>query len=422
MIITQLESENIKKLKAIRIKPDGSPLVTIGGKNGQGKTCALDSIQYAIGGKASIPDKPIREGEEKARVKLDLGDYIVERKFSPSGSVVTVKNHEGATFSSPQKMLDSMYGDLSFDPLEFSRMSPKQQAEILRGFSPFDFEKNESLEKAASEARTIVNREIKTLKGQLEGLPFHDDAPDEEVNPTELYREIEKAKAHNKGLSDLHGLSHDQTKYGITLQERIDRNKDAIKQLQAEIEKWQGELEKSKATIKNAEAEIQAFKLIDIAPLEEKLEQAHGLNQKLADNKRHAEIAEQLQERSKASDKLTLDIEMLREERQLAVKDAKLPIDGLSFDSSGISINGIPFEQCSSAEQLRTSVAVGLALNPKLKVLLIREGSLLDEDNLKLVAEMAEAAGAQVWAEKVGKEGVGIIIEDGEIQDDQAGA
>lgn len=51
--------------------------------------------------------------------------------------------------------------------------------------------------------------------------------------------------------------------------------------------------------------------------------------------------------------------------------------------------------------------------NPKLKVVLIRDGSLLDENSLRTVGEMAEAAGAQVWLETVGKDGEGIIIEDG---------
>jgi len=59
---------------------------------------------------------------------------------------------------------------------------------------------------------------------------------------------------------------------------------------------------------------------------------------------------------------------------------------------------------------------MGLAMNPKLKVLLIRDGSLLDEDNLKLIADMAKEADGQVWIERVGKgEEVSVIIEEGEV-------
>ena len=59
---------------------------------------------------------------------------------------------------------------------------------------------------------------------------------------------------------------------------------------------------------------------------------------------------------------------------------------------------------------------MGLAMNPKLKVILIRDGSLLDKDNFTMIAEMAAVADAQVWVEKVGEgDDVSIIIEDGMI-------
>jgi hypothetical protein len=65
---------------------------------------------------------------------------------------------------------------------------------------------------------------------------------------------------------------------------------------------------------------------------------------------------------------------------------------------------------------IKISVAIGFALNPKLKILLIRDGSLLDDDNMKVVAEMAAAAGAQIWMERVGTdEHTSVVIEDGHV-------
>ena len=72
------------------------------------------------------------------------------------------------------------------------------------------------------------------------------------------------------------------------------------------------------------------------------------------------------------------------------------------------------------AEKLRVSVAMGLAMNPKLNVLLIRDGSLLDADNLEMVARMAEVADAQVWIERVGDGAeCQVIIENGKIRNDK---
>ena len=57
-----------------------------------------------------------------------------------------------------------------------------------------------------------------------------------------------------------------------------------------------------------------------------------------------------------------------------------------------------------------------MAANPKVKVILIREGSLLDEQGLRLVADMASKQGFQVWLEAVtNRTDVGIVIEDGRV-------
>ena len=72
---------------------------------------------------------------------------------------------------------------------------------------------------------------------------------------------------------------------------------------------------------------------------------------------------------------------------------------------TGVTFNGLPFEQASSAEQLRVSVAMALGLAPArpdaIKVLLVRDASLLDDNSLKLITDMTEAAGGQCWLERV---------------------
>src|SRR5262249_30133280 len=94
---------------------------------------------------------------------------------------------------------------------------------------------------------------------------------------------------------------------------------------------------------------------------------------------------------------------------------AKFPIDGLGLSDNGVTWNGLPLEQASASEQLRISVAIALALNPTLRVLLVRNGNLLDDDNLKALAEQAEEAKAQVWMEFVTTkpEGMTVVMEDG---------
>lgn len=105
------------------------------------------------------------------------------------------------------------------------------------------------------------------------------------------------------------------------------------------------------------------------------------------------------------------------EEQTALLASAKFPVPGLAFDAEGVTLDGIPFKQCSQGQALRVSVAIGLAANPKLKVLLVRDGSLLDAKGLQLLAEMAAAAEAQVFVERVGdgKE-CQVVIEDGHVR------
>ena len=112
---------------------------------------------------------------------------------------------------------------------------------------------------------------------------------------------------------------------------------------------------------------------------------------------------------------LTKQLELLDEEKRTLIAGAKFPVDGMGFGDEGITLNGLPLEQASSAEQLRASFAMCAALNPELRVALIRDGSLLDDDSFALIEEMALADDMQVWVEVVGKAGeCSVLIEDGE--------
>jgi hypothetical protein len=59
-----------------------------------------------------------------------------------------------------------------------------------------------------------------------------------------------------------------------------------------------------------------------------------------------------------------------------------------------------------------------MALSPGLRVMLIRDGSLLDSDSLNILKELAAKNDTQLWIERVGSlsnELPGVVIEDGEV-------
>ncbi len=101
--------------------------------------------------------------------------------------------------------------------------------------------------------------------------------------------------------------------------------------------------------------------------------------------------------------------------KSAAISTAKFPVPGLSFGDDGVLFNGIPFNQASSAEQLRVSFAIAASMKPKLPVILIKDGSLLDDHSMDLLRELAREYDAQCWIERVGADDVGIVLEEGEV-------
>ena len=77
--------------------------------------------------------------------------------------------------------------------------------------------------------------------------------------------------------------------------------------------------------------------------------------------------------------------------------------------------NGVPFDQASDSEQLRMSMALAIAANPKVRICLLRDGCALDKKNMAMLAEFADKHKVQLWVERLDDDTPGFTIEDGEI-------
>ncbi len=381
MKILALEVENIKFLKVVSIKPDGS-LVIIGGDNAAGKSCVLDSIWYALGGGKSAPPKPIRKGQKKGKIVLDLGDIKVTRTFTKAGTNLVVENKKGVKFGSPQAMLDKLVGELTFDPLEFSKMDAKKQAEVLKQLVGLDFNKLDVQHKKLFEERTAINRRGKEVRANLDALTLHEGMSDKEVSVAELSKQYTKATEDNRFFT----LGQTDLADDIT-----------------EIDKLKKRLTELKKNVKERQKSLEGKELIDTKLLQEKMNSAESTNTKIRENQKHAVVKKDIDKLLKQSGSLTSQLTEIEATKEKTLAKAKFPIEGLAIDDDGVTFEDIPFTQCSSAQQIKISVAMGLAMNPKLRVLLIREGSLLDTKSLQMVSEMAEKADAQIWCERVSK-------------------
>lgn len=433
MRIVRLHAENVKALKALTVESGTAAVVTVGGNNGAGKSSALDSIAYALGGMSLVPERPIRDGEAEAIVALDLeGGLRVERKFTRTGdgirSTLKVVAADGARYPSPQAMLDKLVGALSFDPLEFERMKPAEQRALLARIAGIDLDAQAKEIAALSNARLEAKRDLNAARGALEGAtPPDDGAP---MNETPASMILDKLKAAQE-LADAARRAEIKADGAKQFEQAAGENLNRLAKDIAEAESRLAALsaQYEPAVMAHAKAsedyEIASrahleakAKVPDMATVQAELGRLDAMNaqarlRKAYDAKTAAVLAAE-----DAHVKATEDVGRAQERHRLEIERAAFPVEGLGLSDTGPTWNGVPLGQASQAERIRASLALGMALNPGLKVLLVRDGSLLDKDSRRLVAEMAAANDAQVWMEIVTDDPsqAAVIIADGEAR------
>jgi DNA repair exonuclease SbcCD ATPase subunit len=411
MKIVRLQAENFKRLVAAEVMPDGN-VVVLGGENSAGKSSLLDSITAALGGKRAIPDEPIRKGTPQAKVVVETEELTVTRKFTTKGTTLEVKGKDGLKLNSPQKVLDALVGRLTFDPLDFARLEPIKQLETLRDLSGCDIEDIEKKASVTYDERTELTREVKSTQARMEASPYHKDAPEAETSVVELVAEIDQYRAANEERR--------------AQRQALDDLRTTNQEIKLEIAETEGRLKGLRENLADCVkgGKAQAAKVaalgddMDWQPLQDRIATAEEDNAKVRENAEHARLVSEWEAKCEAHAAMTAKLRTLDLEKKQRLAEAKLPVAGLGFGDAGITLNGMPFEQAGQAERIRVSVAMGIALNPELRVLLVRDASLLDANSLRIVAELAEKHDSQVWLERVGDgDECGVIIENGQVRE-----
>lgn len=423
--ILNLQIENVKRITAVEISPNGN-LIEITGKNAAGKTTVLDCIWWALKGKSAIQSDPIRHGENEASIKLDLGEFIITRTFNTKGeneytTKLVVTAADGSLLARPQEVIDALYGNLTFDPLNFMRMRPAEQLEMMKEYvEDIDFKAIDSDHDIDYDRRQEINREYKSTKARADAIVLPDDCP-EKVVLDQIFTDMREAVEHNSKIDsrqtnreNLAGTIALKTQHSAEKSAQADELRSRVTILEQEANQLLDEAKEAQAVIDAAD---ELPPKIDIEEIQAKLDAAEEINNQ-AYQKEFKDIYMQTCVRLKAaSDKLTKSIEDRKAATKKAIKSADMPVDGLDFGEACILYNDVPFDQASSAEQLRVSMMMAIAMNPTLRVLRVQDGSLLDEDAMKMLAEIADEQDYQFWIERVDNTGqVGFVIEDGGLK------
>lgn len=411
MKIIQLHAENIKRVRAVDITPS-EDVVIISGMNEQGKTSVIDSIWLALEYRAATKDNPtpLRAGEDNGMVTLDLGEYIVTRKFTPSGTTLEIRTPDGSKISSPQKLLDGLIGSLSFDPWEFSNKSEKDQREMLADvlFSITDGKLNladfDRRHQEAFDKRTEANREKKRVASLLSSiLPPTNQDPTEEISSEDL----------TKSIADAISLHQDI----VSTKSQLDKYTSRVLELERELQEQRSKLEMASAVLASLP------EVPDINFLKSELQNIEKNNRRAREVQEYQKLRKGLTLVEQEITELNDSMELIEIEKAEALENSPLPVNGIQIVPEGIMItnednNLVPFSQASAARRLRISLAIAMAANPKLRVIRIADGSLLDDNSMSIVKDMAKDEDFQVWIEFASRndqDRIGVYIQDGKV-------
>ena len=444
--IFELVAENVKKIRVVEIQAQGRKMVQITGKNGAGKSTILDCIWFALQGQKVLPDRKdswVRNGQKRAQVKLKLGGGELET-FTITRTIGTTGNPPTLTIEpqihkkydkTPQRFLDDLFGALTFDPLAFAQMTTAEKVEELKRAAKVDLD-FDALAQADDEdykARHLINQKVVDLDARLKGMGTFEGLPKQKVDTAALSKQLEDAAEANKKaqakFAERQQIGAHAAQLGYEKQRKADeyeaqeeRIRDLKRQLdQAKIKLSELHDELNVLTTQHSAAEKEYRAAdpgapVDVVELSRQLQAAERTNHAIDRRAEYDQVKADKETKQRESDLLTRRMEQRAEQKRSAMANAKIPVPGLTFDEREVKYKGVPIENLGEGEQIRISTLIGMAANPKLRIICIRHGEALDDDGIQQIAELAKQNDFQVWMARVDTSGkVGIVLEDGSV-------
>lgn len=425
--INSLELENVKRIKAIRLEPTKEGLTIIGGNNNQGKTSVLDSIAWALGGNKYKPTNPKNdESVVDPYLKITLSNgLVVERKGKNSDLKVTDPSGQKAG----QQLLDSFISTFALDIPKFMDATNLEKGRMLLGLIGLEEEFQELVNK---EQRTYNERyEIGRIKDQkqkyADELIEHEDVPKEKISAVELIKRQQEILAKNGRNQEIRNDLQDLIKGKENKKKEYDLISSRIEDLEEQLIKLKNEKGMAGSMLKEYDVQIEnCTKTVEELQDESTEEIVNSINNIEAINKKIEENANKYRALQEANDfkvqydNLTEKLSTIRDNKISLLKNANLPLNGLSIEDGEITYREQKWDGMSSSEQLVVATSIVKALNPECGFVLLDKLEQLDLDTLKEFGNWLEKEDLQVIATRVSKgEECSVIIEDGKVLNEE---
>lgn len=428
MKITALRIDDFKRIAHVAIIPGERSIILIAGANAQGKSSILDALDAALRGTRTAPQEPIRRGAKRATIAIETDDGLqIRRTFGPTGATLEVSDAHGQV-RRPQERLDALIGTRFLDPLAFLQRAAAEQRAALLAVIPeaAQIAEIDASRAKAFAARTDVKRDLGKLEARIEAR-----------GPTPVAR---AAPANIGELRERGVVLAGKLASERNCAEAIERGEREANAMHREID----DLEKRIAKLQDERAAAIArqiaaagrannarIQLAALGDLDQVRAEVAANDRALADvmgaeSRRLAYVATTKAHREQDAERVNLAAQVADLDGDLALADATkaailsstaLPVDGLGFDDTGITFDGLPFAQASGAQRIRVALGLAAASARDLREIWIKDGALLDEDSLAAIEAFAIARDMRVWIERVGEADTdAIVIRDGMVR------
>lgn len=424
MKITGLKASGFMGLHLVDVEVDNAPgAIEVHGKNGHGKSRFLDIIGAAVGGRKytnHIKDA-ISAGKKRAKIEVKTSDgYTITRGWSKSGSSLHIEHDDEGVLARPADWLKQIVGEISFDPMGFANMQPREQKAYLMELCGLESE----LANIEEHKRAILDKKAQATKqrdievGVLERMPAVNKADiiKGQKDPIDVAELRAKISGHDDELHRLKQTHNEAHLRRQAAQDKIEAIDEKIRDLEEERDRLADSSKEYLEREAQTKAQIEELQSTDTDALRDKLTKADAHNRAIEAATHEAAQRKKVRAADTEIEAAADALESLEEQRRDVLTGAEYPVEGLAFDDDGVLHNGIPLSQCSQAERLRVSMQIAMKKNPTLRVIRVNDAALLDEDGLAAMHELAQAEDFQVWLECVGGgEDRGILLHDGEV-------
>lgn len=391
--INELQIENVKRIKAVKLEPTSNGLTIVGGKNNQGKTSVLDSIAWALGGDRFKPSQANREGSvTQPYLKITLSNGVVVERTGKNSSLKVIDPHGN---KAGQQLLNEFIESFALNLPKFLQSNANEKANILLQIIGIGDKliELETAENNKYNQRHTIGQIAEQKKKYADEMVHYDGVPSEPVSASDLIQQQQEILYQN---------AENQKK------------RERLKELREKKYVLESELNRVNNDLKIAEMSVEELIDRSTEELEENIEKIDALNIKIRSNldkERAEEVAHDFQNQYNA---LTAEIEDIRAEKKKLLDNADLPLPELSVVNGEISYKGMKWDNMSGSDQLKVATAIIRKLNPECGFVLVDKLEQMDIDTLNEFGQWLESEGLQVIATRVSTgDECSVIIEDG---------